>query len=138
MRACTTCGCASSSAADLPRVLANGTQLQQVVLNLVRNAFEALAEMPAGARARRDCHRAATADGEVEISVTDNGPGIADSVADRLFEQFTTTKETGTGLGLAISRTIVQSHRGRIGARKAEPRGALLLRATAGRGGILA
>ena len=61
---------------------------------------------------------------QVEISVTDNGPGVADSVADKLFEQFTTTKETGTGLGLAISRTVVQAHRGRIGARKAQPRGA--------------
>ncbi|HET9475310.1 MAG TPA: PAS domain S-box protein [Steroidobacteraceae bacterium] len=110
--------------AGLPPVLANATQLQQVVLNLVRNAFEALGEMPAGSRSV-EIATARAADGEVEISVTDNGPGIADSVADKLFEQFTTTKETGTGLGLAISRTVVQAHRGRIGTRRAEPHGAV-------------
>ncbi len=108
----------------LPPVLANATQLQQVVLNLVRNAFEALAEIPAGSRIV-EIATARTADGAVEINVTDNGPGIADCVADKLFEQFTTTKETGTGLGLAISRTVVQAHRGKIGARKAQPRGAV-------------
>lgn len=108
----------------LPPVLANGTQLQQVVLNLVRNAFEALGEIPAGSRTV-EIATARAADGEVEITVTDNGPGIADSVADKLFEQFTTTKETGTGLGLAISRTVVQAHRGRIGTRKAQPHGAV-------------
>ena len=54
---------------------------------------------------------ARTADGALEIRVSDNGPGIAPAIADRLFEPFTTTKETGTGLGLAISRTIVQAHR---------------------------
>jgi len=111
-------------AGKLPQVLANGTQLQQVVLNLVRNAFEALAEIPAGSR-MVEIATTRTADGAVEICVTDNGPGIAASVADKLFEQFTTTKETGTGLGLAISRTVVQSHRGRIGARNTQPRGAV-------------
>jgi two-component system sensor kinase FixL len=108
----------------LPQVLANGTQLQQVVLNLVRNAFEALVEIPAGERSA-EVVTARTPDGAVEISIADNGPGVADCVADKLFEQFTTTKETGTGLGLAISRTVVQAHRGRIGTRKAEPRGAV-------------
>jgi len=108
----------------LPQVLANGTQLQQVVLNLVRNAFEALAEIPPGSRSA-EIATARTTDGAVEISVTDNGPGVADSVSDKLFEQFTTTKETGTGLGLAISRTVVQAHRGRIGTRNAQPRGAV-------------
>ena len=120
---------------NLPAVLANGTQLQQVVLNLVRNAFEALAEIPAGSRIV-EITTTRTTDGALEISIADNGPGVADSVADKLFEQFTTTKETGTGLGLAISRTVVQAHRGRIGTRKAQPRGAVFLRATAGRGGI--
>ena len=121
--------------AGLPPVLANATQLQQVVLNLVRNAFEALAEIPAGSRAV-EIATARTTDGAVEISVTDNGPGVADSVADKLFEQFTTTKETGTGLGLAISRTVVQAHRGRIGTRKAAAARRGLLCATTGGGGI--
>ena len=110
--------------AGLPPVLVNATHVQQVLLNLVRNAFEALSEIPAGSRTV-EIATTCTTDGALEISVADNGPGIAASVADKLFEQFTTTKETGTGLGLAISRTVVQAHRGRIGARKAEPHGAV-------------
>jgi len=109
-------------APGLPVVVVNGTQIQQVVLNLVRNAFEALAHNPPGERvvelstARGDDH-------DVEIRVRDNGPGIDESIADRLFDQFTTTKESGTGLGLAISRTVVQAHQGKIGVRKTEPQG---------------
>ncbi len=62
-------------------------------------------------------------DGGVEIRVTDNGPGIAPEIADRLFAPFATTKSAGTGLGLAMSRTIVQTHGGTIGVRPIEPRG---------------
>ena len=110
-------------AAGLPAVIINGTQLQQVVLNLVRNAFEALAEHPPGTRTV-ELSTARAGDGDVEIRVRDNGPGISESIADNLFDQFTTTKEAGTGLGLAISRTVVQAHRGNIGVRKVEPHGA--------------
>ncbi len=108
---------------DLPRVMGNAVQLQQVVLNLVRNALEALAHKPAGSR---DVEIATewTHDGHVEIRVSDNGPGIDPSIADRLFEPFCTTKGSGTGLGLAISRTIVQSHGGTIGNRPVKPNGA--------------
>jgi two-component system sensor kinase FixL len=107
----------------LPSVVVNATQLQQVVLNLVRNAFEAVSGIPAGARIV-ELTTTHDNEGEVEIRVRDNGPGIAASIADSLFDQFTTTKETGTGLGLAISRTVVQAHRGNIGVRKVEPHGA--------------
>jgi two-component system sensor kinase FixL len=108
---------------DLPRVMGNAVQLQQVVLNMLRNALEALRAKPAGTReveisTQRNGH------GEVEIRVTDNGPGIDPSIADRLFEPFCTTKGSGTGLGLAISRTIVQSHGGTIGTRPVTPQGA--------------
>jgi len=107
----------------LPPVVANGTQLQQVILNLVRNAIEALADSPPGNRAV-DIVTTRLDEQEIEIRVRDNGPGIAEAVADKLFDQFTTTKQTGTGLGLAISRTVVQAHRGSIGVRKVEPHGA--------------
>jgi len=63
-------------------------------------------------------------DGDVQIRVSDNGPGIDSSIADRLFDPFSTTKSSGTGLGLAISRTIVQSHGGTISTRVANPHGA--------------
>jgi two-component system sensor kinase FixL len=103
-------------APDLPQVEANAVHVQQVVLNLVRNAFEALQEKPPGSR-RVDLSTARTAAGDVEIRVADNGPGIDPRIADRLFDPFSTTKSAGTGLGLAISRTIIQSHGGNIGTR---------------------
>jgi PAS domain S-box-containing protein len=102
---------------DLPRIVGNSVQLQHVVLNLARNAFEAVAEFPAGGR-HVEVTTAIPQPGELEIQVADNGPGIAPQIADRLFDPFATTKGTGTGLGLAISRTIVQTHGGTIGARR--------------------
>ena len=110
-------------AKDLPRIIGNAVQLQQVVLNLLRNALEALHGNPAGTRnVEISTHK--TPEGEVEIQVSDNGPGIDPSIADRLFEPFCTTKGSGTGLGLAISRTIANSHGGTIGTRPANPHGA--------------
>jgi signal transduction histidine kinase len=93
-----------------------------VILNLVRNALEALLAQlrVAACRARH----LGTAAGDVQIRVSDNGPGIDPSIADRLFDPFSTTKSSGTGLGLAISRTIVQSHGGTITTRVANPHGA--------------
>lgn len=109
---------------NLPRVNVDAVQIQQVIVNLVRNALEALAEVPAGTR-EINLTTARTTDGDVEVLIADNGPGIAPEVAHRLFEPFATTKETGTGLGLAMSRTILQSHGGTIGTRSAAPRGAI-------------
>jgi len=108
-------------APGLPAVHAQPVPLQQVVLNLARNAFEALADVEPGMRqvAIRSCR----AGHDVEVSVEDNGPGIAPQIADRLFEAFASTKGYGTGLGLAISRTIVNAHGGTIAARAAEPHG---------------
>ena len=119
----TTCGLGISLAPRLPRVNAHGALLQQVILNLARNAFEALLDMPPGARRGGDRHVAHGRSASIEIRVVDNGPGIAPQIADRLFDPFATTKGSGTGLGLAMSRTIVQTHRGTIGVRKHEPRG---------------
>jgi PAS domain S-box-containing protein len=108
----------------LPAVLAHGVQLQQVVLNLARNAFEALLDITA--HARQVCITSSRApDRAVEVCVTDNGPGIAPQIADRLFDPFVTTKGTGTGLGLAIIRTIVRAHGGTIEVRPAEPSGTI-------------
>ncbi len=106
---------------DLPQVSANGVQLQQVVLNLARNAFEALQDCPQGHRQVEITTEAGH--GDVEIRVSDNGPGIAPLIEDRLFDPFASTKGGGTGLGLAMSRTIVKSHGGTIGTRKKKPRG---------------
>jgi len=104
------------------RVVADGVQIQHLILNLVRNAFEALATQPPESR---ECQIAtARSADQLEIRVSDNGPGVSPAVASRLFEPFCTTKPHGTGLGLAISRTIAQSHGGTIGFRPNSPHGA--------------
>jgi two-component system sensor kinase FixL len=105
----------------LAPVLGNSLQLQQVVLNLARNGFEALLDRPAGER-QLTVSTAADDDG-IEIRIDDNGPGIDPAIADSLFEPFSTTKPAGTGLGLAMSRTIVQSHGGTITTHPLQPRG---------------
>jgi two-component system sensor kinase FixL len=93
------------------RVLADKVQVQQVLLNLIRNAVDAMEASP-----RRELGVTAepAADGMVRLSVSDTGPGIDPDVADQLFQPFVTTKRTGMGVGLSISRTIIESHGGRI------------------------
>jgi two-component system, LuxR family, sensor kinase FixL len=106
----------------LPPVALHRAQIQQVILNLARNAIEALAENPAGPRELTV--RTANADGQVEISIRDTGPGLSPGIAPRLFEPFCTSKPAGTGLGLAISRTIAGQHGGTLEYRPNSPRGA--------------
>jgi two-component system sensor kinase FixL len=109
-------------APDLPCIDVDPVQIQQVLLNLIRNALEAVGDSPASIRAIGIITR--LHDGEVEFRVVDNGPGVAPELAARLFEPFCTTKRSGTGLGLAISRTIVHAHKGSIGTLEADPHGA--------------
>ncbi|MBB1093673.1 CHASE3 domain-containing protein [Rhodopseudomonas palustris] len=97
------------------RVLVDKVQLQQVFLNLIRNAFEAMREQP---ERRLTIDGSAAADGLIEVVVTDSGPGLDPQIADRMFQPFTTTKPEGMGIGLSISQTIIQAHGGSI---KAEP-----------------
>jgi two-component system, LuxR family, sensor kinase FixL len=99
-------------AADLPAVLGDPIQLQQVMLNLLRNAIDAVCAEPALERSIQ--LRTTLASEGVELSVLDSGPGIDPLIHERLFEPFATTKPEGTGLGLAISRSIVESHGGRL------------------------
>jgi two-component system sensor kinase FixL len=106
----------------LPAVRAHPAQIQQVILNLVRNAFEALLEQPAAER-EIELGTVRTPDGDIELRVRDNGPGISPEIAGRLFDPFATTKLAGTGLGLSMSRTIVQAHGGTIGVRAEAARG---------------
>jgi two-component system sensor kinase FixL len=107
----------------LPPVEVDSVQIQQVVLNLVRNALEAVQDTPRGTR-EIAVATSLTSGGDVEVRVTDNGPGVHPQVAGRLFDPFCTTKASGTGLGLAMSRTIVESHKGTIGTVPVTPHGA--------------
>jgi len=103
-------------------VWADRVQLQQVVMNLLRNAFEAMQGQP-----RREVRLAArwTPDGCIEVSVTDQGCGISSAAAARLFEPFLSTKPSGMGVGLSISRAIVEAHGGRIWAEPGPAGGAV-------------
>jgi two-component system sensor kinase FixL len=103
----------TAAAPDLPTVRADAIQVQQVLLNLVRNAMEAIAD--ADSPTRRVTMTAARGEhGVVEIRVADTGPGLAEDRIDKVFEPFYTTKRDGLGIGLALSRSIIDAHGGRL------------------------
>jgi two-component system sensor kinase FixL len=93
--------------ANPPSVFIDRIQIQQVLVNLVRNAIDAMEGMP-----RREITIASAPEGAnlMRVSVSDTGRGISQTVADRLFDSFVTTKQDGLGVGLSISRTIVEAH----------------------------
>jgi two-component system sensor kinase FixL len=112
------------AAPDLPRVIVDKIQIQQVLVNILRNAIEALAGSPR----RKIVVEAARGDeGYVVVSVTDTGPGLAQSVADRLFQPFVTTKPHGMGVGLSLCRAIIEAHNGRLWAEQ-NPEGGAIFR----------
>jgi signal transduction histidine kinase len=102
-------------APTVPAVAADPVQIQQVLLNLIRNAIDATLEAPAAPREVL-VHSVVRPD-EIEIAVIDRAGGIPAEIAANLFNPFFTTKATGTGLGLAISRSIIRAHRGKLGHR---------------------
>jgi len=111
-------------ARNLPAVPGDRVQLQQIILNLILNAVEAMSEVPdrphtlAAASGATDSHA-------VLVEVRDSGPGLDAVNIDRLFDSFYTTKPNGMGMGLAISRSIVEAHGGRLWATPNEPHGAV-------------
>lgn len=99
-------------AEDLPPIMADRIQLQQVIVNLVLNAVEAMQDQPP--HARSVSIRTSSIDGEVLVEVADRGPGIESEHLDRLFDAFFSTKPEGLGMGLRICASIVRAHGGRI------------------------
>jgi len=110
-------------AADLPRIFGDRVQLQQVIINLVVNALEAM-ESPADRPRELTIRSGRQEDGRVFLSVSDTGVGISDANADRMFTPFFTTKSSGMGMGLSICRSIIEAHEGRLSACRNEGDGA--------------
>jgi C4-dicarboxylate-specific signal transduction histidine kinase len=117
------CEVETSLASGLPLVEADPTQMQQLLINLVNNAFDAMLEMPSD---RRKVHILTQSnDGDtVRVTVRDQGMGVPKEAEERLFEHFFTTKKDGLGMGLAIARSIVESHGGNIDTKNDETGGA--------------
>jgi PAS domain S-box-containing protein len=114
----------SSLAPDVPPIQGDRVQLQQVVLNLIVNAIEAM--KGSGARWRELAIGSARDGGDaVTVEVRDSGPGIDADHVDRLFEAFYTTKEEGIGMGLSISRSIIEAHGGQLWVTSNVPHGAI-------------
>jgi C4-dicarboxylate-specific signal transduction histidine kinase len=109
-------------AADLPQVMGDRVQLQQVLMNLMMNSIDAMKDVDGTRELTIQSQRGE--DGQVLISVLDTGGGVPPEQADKIFNAFFTTKTHGTGMGLRISRSIVESHGGRLWAADNSPRGA--------------
>jgi signal transduction histidine kinase len=107
---------------DLARIMGDRVQLQQVLMNLMINAIEAMKDVEGRRELTVKSQRAE--DGKLMVSVSDTGLGLPPQQADQIFNAFFTTKPHGTGMGLRISRSIVESHGGRLWATDNSPRGA--------------
>jgi PAS domain S-box-containing protein len=111
-------------AGNLPAVPGDRVQLQQIILNLILNAVEAMSELADSPR-KLVVGSAASNSHDVLVEVRDSGPGLKTANLDRLFDSFYTTKPNGMGMGLAISRSIAEAHGGRLWATPNEPHGAV-------------
>jgi signal transduction histidine kinase len=109
-------------AADLPHVMGDRVQLQQVLMNLMINGIDAMKDVDGTRELAIKSQRGENE--EVVLSVTDSGVGLPPHQADQIFNAFFTTKPHGTGMGLRISRSIIESHGGRLWAADNSPRGA--------------
>jgi C4-dicarboxylate-specific signal transduction histidine kinase len=109
---------------DLPRIWGDSVQLQQVILNLIMNAIEAMSEVPEGPRELLISSIVDSPQGVV-VTVQDSGPGLKLEILEHLFDSFYTTKPAGMGMGLSICRSITEAHGGRLWAAANTPRGAI-------------
>jgi two-component system sensor kinase FixL len=107
---------------SMDQILADRVQIQQVLLNLIRNSVDAMIASPLR---RLTISSRAVEDEMVEVSVADTGEGMSEEVLEKLFQPFVTTKPTGMGVGLSICRTIIESHGGRIWTEPNSPNGAI-------------
>jgi signal transduction histidine kinase len=112
-------------AVNLPQVLADRVQVQQVMVNLIVNAIDAMKAVPGTRELVLTSRR--SEDGQIWVSVSDTGVGLPPQQAEQMFDAFFTTKPQGTGMGLSISRSIIEAHHGRLWAGPNEAGGAVFL-----------
>src|ERR1700687_3896248 len=120
--------------ADLPQVMGDRVQLQQVFMNLMLNGIDAMKDINAGGDL--SIKTLQSENGQLLISVSDTGVGLPAQQVDKIFDAFFTTKVEGTGMGLSISRSIVESHGGRLWAADNSPRGARFSLSLATKAGV--
>jgi two-component system sensor kinase FixL len=107
----------------LPLIITEKILIEQVILNLVRNAIDAIAE--ANSRTRKvHIHTLLNKDKMIEVRITDTGPGLNAEQIESIFDTFVTTKPQGIGMGLPISRTIIEAHGGKLFAERQRKNGA--------------
>lgn len=111
-------------AKNLPPAHGDRVQLQQVILNLVINAIEAMASIDHGVR-QLNVSTASNSASNILVALTDSGPGVDVELRERVFDSFYTTKTDGVGIGLSICRSIIEAHGGRLWVDPAQPRGAI-------------
>jgi signal transduction histidine kinase len=109
---------------NLPIVSADGIQIEQVILNLVRNAVEAMHEAESQDR-DLTIHTGSNSDGDVLVVISDTGPGMDKETLASIFEPFVTTKLEGMGIGLSLSRSIIERHDGRLWAESTPGQGTI-------------
>jgi len=107
---------------DLPQVMGDRVQLQQVTMNLIINSIDAMKDVDGTREITITSQRAENE--QLQVSISDTGIGLPAQRADQIFNAFFTTKPHGTGMGLRISRSIIESHGGRLWSAKNSPRGA--------------
>ena len=108
---------------NLPRVLVNKVLIEQVIMNLARNAIEAMAMVRDHRPRELTVHTLAEPDGSVKVVVDDTGQGLVPHTEETVFQPFFSTKPKGMGMGLSICRSIIEAHDGRLWAESREPRG---------------
>ena len=111
-------------AESLPHIQGDRVQLQQVILNLMINAIQAMSDLAGGERELHVTTELITSEG-VRVGVRDSGPGFSAESLQRLFTPFYTTKPNGMGMGLSICQSIIEDHGGRLWATRLDPQGAL-------------
>jgi len=110
----------------LPNANIDPIQIQQVIINLVKNAIEAMTDLSKDRILTISTSNRTESSSKIVVTVCDSGPGIGSGAAEKIFEPFVSTKKNGTGIGLAICRSIIEAHGGRISAQNGTPGGAMV------------